>query len=323
MKAFLSPALLALTLLAACSGGAKQQTRETVRSGSLHMAADESLKPVIEAGLDSFRFSSPEAKVIVHYVPEAEALRLFMSDSCPLVALARPLSKDETDWFRTEKRFTPQSTWFLNDAVALVVHPSRPDTALTTDQLARLLRGELSRWNELGSTGRDSVRIVVAGAGSSLLRSLRDSLLNGQQPAARIFALDSTPAAIDYVATHPAAIGLVGFAWLSDHDSEAVRQRRNQVKILAVAGPANSRPIGLIANPLNALSNSRAELRYPLRRRVYLHNRQARTGLALGVAAYLAGEEGQRIVAKANLVPTTGVVRLVEVQEQAAPKINP
>jgi phosphate transport system substrate-binding protein len=314
--------LAGVWLLAACGGGSNAP-RETVRSGTLHVAVDESLKPVFEAGLASFRFSSPEAEVVAHYVPEGDAVRLFMSDSCPLVALARPLTSDETAWFRTEKRFTPQSTWVLNDAVAVVVHPSRRDTALTTDQLARLLRGEVGRWDQLGSTGRDSVRIVVAGAGSSLLRSLRDSLLAGQLPGVRVFALDSTPAVLDYVASHPAALGLVGFAWLSDDDSEAVRQRRSRVKLLSVAGAGNSRPISLTDHPLNALSSSRANLRYPLRRRVYLHNRQARTGLALGVAAYLAGQEGQRIVAKSNLVPTTGVIRLVEVQEQAVPRLKP
>lgn len=317
-------ALLAAALLTACGG----PSGSSVRKGSLEVAVDESLRPLIEAEIEAFRFSSPEARITPHYVSEAEAIRLFFSDSCPLVAVGRPLTETELKAFKAEKRYTPKSTWFMNDALAVLAHPSRPDTAMTTETLARILKGEIRRWSELGASptqaANDSILLVFDGAGSGTLRYLRDSLMNGAAPNARVFALDSTPALFDYVANHPNALGFAGFSWLSDDDSERAHALRQQVRQLAIANPgAGGKPVSLSEHALHKLSSSRPEDRYPLRRRVYLHNREPRAGLALGLSAYIAGQEGQRIVHKANLVPTTGLIRLVEVQEQPKPSVKP
>ena len=43
--------------------------------------------------------------------------------------------------------------------------------------------------------------------------------------------------------------------------------------------------------------------RYPFKRTVYIINAQARSGLGLGLASYLAGSDGQRIVLKDGLLP--------------------
>lgn len=315
-------ALLAAALITACGG----PSGSSVRKGSLKVAVDESLRPLIEAEIEAFRFSSPEAQITPHYVPEAEAVRLFLTDSCPLVAVGRPLTDAELEAFKAQKRYTPKTTWFMNDALAVLAHPSRPDTALTTETLARILKGEIRRWSELGNSpaqaGNDSIVLVFDGAGSGALRYLRDSLLNGAAPNARVFALDSTPALFDYVAKHPNALGFAGFSWLSDDDSERAKTLRQLVRQLAIANPSG-KPVSLAEHALHKLSSSRPEDRYPLRRRVYLHNREPRAGLALGLSAYIAGQEGQRIVHKANLVPTTGLIRLVEVQEQPKPSVKP
>ena len=320
---------LVITLLAAtvaCGDGKNSQgtKNSTVRSGILHLAADESLKPLIEAEIDSFEHGSPGAKIIAHYVSEAEAFRLFMTDSCTLIAVSRELSDKELKYFKEEKKYTPKTTRFMVDGIVPIAHKERADTSLTRDELKRILTGQVKRWSELGrSIGKDvrsdSISIVFAGSGSSAYRFLQDSLLGGAAVLGRVFAVDSTPAVVDYVAKHPNAIGFVGFAWFSDTDSPEAMALRERVRMLGVVNESG-KAVNLSDNALHKLSSSREDLRYPLRRRMYLHNREAFTGLALGFSSYVAAEDGQRIIVKANLIPTSGIIRLMEVQEAPIPE---
>ena len=52
---------------------------------------------------------------------------------------------------------------------------------------------------------------------------------------------------------------------------------------------------------------------YPFCRDVYIINREGRTGLGTGFAAFVAGEKGQLIILKAGMVPATQPVRMVKI----------
>jgi phosphate transport system substrate-binding protein len=51
---------------------------------------------------------------------------------------------------------------------------------------------------------------------------------------------------------------------------------------------------------------------YPLFRMVYMYNREIQRDVSLGLIAYMAGVQGQKIFLNSGLVPVTMPVRLVE-----------
>src|SRR6186997_2087695 len=68
---------------------------ESLEKGTIHISADESFKPVIDSQVQVFESSYPEAKVIVHYKPEAECLKDFAVDSIRMVIATRGFSENE------------------------------------------------------------------------------------------------------------------------------------------------------------------------------------------------------------------------------------
>jgi phosphate transport system substrate-binding protein len=55
---------------------------------------------------------------------------------------------------------------------------------------------------------------------------------------------------------------------------------------------------------------------YPLRRELFVINREARTGIASGFASFVAGTKGQLIILKSGLLPATGQTRIVTTSAQ-------
>jgi len=66
---------------------------DTLTSGTVHISVDESFRPVIDEQVKVFESSYPDAKIIVHYKPEADCLRDIIRDSLTrMVIVTRGLS---------------------------------------------------------------------------------------------------------------------------------------------------------------------------------------------------------------------------------------
>ena len=74
--------LCIVLLFNSCNSASDEETGdvESLRKGTIHISADESFKPVIDQQVQVFESSYPEAKIIVHYKPEAECLKDFAVD---------------------------------------------------------------------------------------------------------------------------------------------------------------------------------------------------------------------------------------------------
>ena len=67
--------MVAALLLFSCGDNTgRSDTRDTTKSGTIHISADESFKPVIDSQIQVFESQNPDAHIIVHYKPEAEDL---------------------------------------------------------------------------------------------------------------------------------------------------------------------------------------------------------------------------------------------------------
>jgi phosphate transport system substrate-binding protein len=54
---------------------------------------------------------------------------------------------------------------------------------------------------------------------------------------------------------------------------------------------------------------------YPLKREVYMINREGRNGLGTGFVSFVAGEQGQRIVRLAGLLPSSPYTRDIKLNQ--------
>lgn len=303
---------LSLCVLAACSSHRSGDDGQTLYSGSIRIAVDESLRPIMEEELQVYMALNPEAIVTPVYCSEVEAVNLLMKDSVRLAVTNRALTERELQVFHTRK-FFPESVRMAISGLALIVNWQNPDSLLTVDQFRRVLLGEVIRWEQLDPDSRlGELQLVFDNPNSGTVRFAIDSICKGQPIASTVKAQRSNEAVIRYVSETPEAIGVIGVNWIGN-DADSTRLSFNRsVRVMAVSADT-SVTSGNAFRPYQAYLALR---KYPLTHDVYILINDPRGALPTGLMTFLTGDRGQRIILKSGLVPATQPVRLVNVKDE-------
>jgi phosphate transport system substrate-binding protein len=166
------------------------------------------------------------------------------------------------------------------------------------------MRGEITRWDQIGGNSKAGIEIVFDNPGSGVVRHLKDSIAKVEKLPANCFAVKNNEAVVDYVSKNKNALGVIGVEWISDSDDSTTNTFLSRAKVVGVSGDS------IHFQPYQAYM---ALKHYPLTRTITTINREGRTGLGTGFVAFFASERGQRIVLKAGLVPKTMPLRIVQV----------
>jgi phosphate transport system substrate-binding protein len=276
---------------------------DTTTSGEIKVAIDESLRPLMDAELQTFHALYKRASIEPLYLAVAEAIDALLNDSVRVAVVTRHLTEEERAYFE-ERRLVPRELDVALSAIALVVHKDNPDTLINTKQLQALLEGKITRWSDLGGKNSAGIEIVFDNPNSGLIRQLKDSIARVDALPANTFAVENNAAVIDYVSQNPNALGLIGLEWISDQHDSLSNSFLKRIKVMAVAGDSAH------FKPYQAYL---ALKYYPLARRITMISREARAGLGTGFVSFVASEKGQRIVLKSGLVPVTMPLRVVQV----------
>ena len=294
--------LLLVAIIYSCNQRGKDgKVLDTPTTGSVRIVADESLRPLVEAEVETFNGIYTKADVKAIYLPESEAFDYLFKDSVRLAVVTRRLTADEKAYFR-QNQISAEEVDVAVSAIALIVHPENPDTVVSIAQLQDMLKGKITTWNQIGSKSKNGIEIVFDNPNSGLIRYLKDSIAKVEQLPPNCFAVKTNQDVVEHVSKNVNAIGLIGVEWISD--DPASNRFLEQINVVGVAG--DSIPF-LPYQAYMALEH------YPLMRTVTVINAEPRTGLATGFSSFFASERGQRIVLKTGLLPKTMPLRLVEV----------
>jgi phosphate transport system substrate-binding protein len=293
--------LLSLTM---CSEKRENSAKpvDTPTTGEITIAADESLRPLVEAEVETFNGLYRRAKINVNYMSEAEAFEALMQDSARLIVVTRHLTAKEKDWFR-EKQISTTEVDVAVSAIALIVNKENPVTNISMEQLTSVIQGKYSSWADLGGRKKDGIEIVFDNPNSGMIRYLKDSLAKVDKLPANCYAVQNNQGVIDHVEKNKNSLGLIGLDWISDKDDSTATGFLKRVTVMGVSGDSTH------FEPYQAYIAMKL---YPLRRNVTVVNKASRTGLNAGFSRFFQSEQGQRIVLKAGLVPKTMPLRIVE-----------
>ena len=101
------------------------------------------------------------------------------------------------------------------DALAVIVHPSNPVRGLTLLQIKAIYQGEMLTWDGVG--GAELEPLIISREDGSGTRTAFESLaVGGERVTLNALVMPSSAAVVAYVAAHPAAIGYVTSAALTD-----------------------------------------------------------------------------------------------------------
>ncbi len=225
-------ALLALALLAGC--GSKENTNTTTGnnaqtsgeavsdqvSGTVSTDGSTSMENVIGALGEAFTANNPDAKFTYNPTGSGTGITAVSEGRCDIGLSSRAL-KDE------EKASGLTETVVALDGIAIIVNPSNPVSDITVETVAKIYKGEITNWKDLG--GDDAEIAVIGREAGSGTRDGFESVTGTKDACKYRQELTSTGDVITTVANNPNAIGYASLAAVKD-----------TVKALSVEGVAPS-----------------------------------------------------------------------------------
>ena len=282
-------ALVLVIFLLGCKDSAQPDTRDTTTTGVVHISVDETFRPVMDSQIKVFESQFPQAKVIVHYKPEADCLRDLNKDSIRMVIVTRGLTDKEERILTDTLRFKPTFGPIAFDAIAVITNNQSNDTAFTMEDIRSMAKG----------TSGYKYRILLDGvSATSTVRYVVDSLLRGAPLSKNIVAAKNSEEVIDLVSKNDDVIGLIGVSWIGNKDDPQQSSFLQKVKIAAIECNGCQ---GTYVKPYQA---NIALARYPMIRPLFFILKENYEGLGSGFKNFLIYEKGQLIFKRAYLLPS-------------------
>ncbi len=280
-------------IVASCSQSTKKPKfiagDDTLTTGTIHISVDESFEPIINSQLQVFLSQHPDAKIIVHYKPEAECMKDLLNDSIRMVITTRGLSEKEVLFYQDTLQFKPIFGRIASDAVAVILNNASKDSLFSVAEIRAMLNG----------TSGYKYSLVMDGVkATSTVRFMIDSVLRGQPMNGKVVAASNSEGVINYVSAHPDAIGFIGVSWIGNHEDSIQLSFMEKVRIAALQ--CSKCPEKSYVRPYQANIATR---RYPLHRGLYYILKENYPGLGKGFVNFLTHEKGQLIFRRGYLVP--------------------
>jgi phosphate transport system substrate-binding protein len=265
---------------------------DSPKNGTIEISVDESFEPVIREQIAMYEASNPGTKINAQYKTEAACLKDFFNDSLNrMVIVTRGLTPTEEKYMMGKVGFNPAWNTVASDAVAIILHKSNTDSLFTMEGLQKRL---------FGLEHRDQTLVFDGISKTSTARFIQDSVLKGKEfDTSVVKAVKNSDEVLDYVATHPSAIGFVGINRIGNPEDSAQVAMLKKVKIAHIrCDVCEDKPYVLPAQ--ETILNRR----YPLVRGLYYMAKENYIGLASGFIGFLKYERGQLIFRRAFLGPT-------------------
>ena len=169
-------------------------------TGTIIMAGSTSMEKFANALAESFMTKYPGVTVTVEFTGSSAGIESVLAGRTDIGNSSRNLKDDEKDLGAAENIVAI-------DGIAVITNISNITTTLTIEQLARIYKGEIRNWSEVG--GNDKAIVVVGREAGSGTRDAFEELLEIEDVCDYANELDSEGAVKARVAITPGAIGYV------------------------------------------------------------------------------------------------------------------
>ena len=318
----LFPALLAAAavMAAGCNDNASSKKAPTYAK----VACDETFETIMEQEVNVYEYIYPKEDILVSYMPENEAIDSLLSLSDYKTAvITRPLTDKEVSYLKSNKKNVHQRKIAV-DALALIVNPANPVEILSKKDIAEILSGDVTRWDQVEPCKLGDIDVIFDHQGSSTVKYMRDSVLDGRPFGPNVFAQKNNADVFKAVSQNKNAIGIIGVSWITGDLS----QREKSASELAAAVEKNdttnlsfNENVKVLKirgnNEVTAYRPYQAYIfdgSYPLYRSVYMVTTAPGGTVSHRFFSFVTGFQGQKLIQMTGILPATVTPRMVEVQ---------
>ena len=192
--------LLALVMLVGAGMSA-------LAEGSVSTDGSTSMQKVIGALGEYFTNENPDVNFTYNPTGSGSGITAVLEGRCDIGLSSRAL-KDE------EKAEGLVETVLAYDGIAIIVNPDNPLTDIDLNTLAKIYKGEITNWKDVG--GSDEEIVVIGREAGSGTRDGFESITDTKDACVYRQELTSTGDVITAVSQNPAAIGYASLASVKD-----------------------------------------------------------------------------------------------------------
>ncbi len=172
-------------------------------SGTVSTDGSTSVEKVIGSLGESFMNENSGVTFTYNPTGSGSGIKAVSEGRCDIGLSSRSLKDDE-------KAEGLQETVLAYDGIAIVVNPENPINDLSLEDVAKIYKGEITNWKELG--GNDAEIVVIGREAGSGTRDGFESITGTEDDCQYRQELTSTGDVISTVSSNPAAIGYASLA---------------------------------------------------------------------------------------------------------------
>jgi phosphate transport system substrate-binding protein len=271
-----------------CSNRSAEKKVDKFDNGTIYISCDESFKPVIDAEVEVYQASYPDAHINVQYKSEADCLRDFGVDSIRMIIATRGFSEKERQFMIDSLKVGPVQATVAHDAIAVIVHPEAKDSFFTMNRIRDLVSGNLKE---------NLIPVFDGLKATSTVRFMIDSVLKGNNLGKNVVAAQSSEGVIDYVSKTPNAVGFIGVSWVGNKEDSSQQSFLKKIRLARLESTDSANAYVL---PVQYLIYTKS---YPMVRDLVYVLREQQYGLGGAFANFLKSDRGQLIFRRAYLQP--------------------
>lgn len=247
-------------------------------SGSLNVEGSDTMVNLANSWAEQFMTANPNVNIAVKGGGSGNGIAALINGTADLANASREMKTEEIDQAKA-KGVNPVETPVARDGIAVIVNPANSVEGLTTDQLGRIYRGEITNWKDVGGADQPIV-LLSRDSSSGTYEYFKEAVVGKDKNYAKAAKLlPSTQAIVDETKGNEAAIGYIGVGYETP-----------DVKVLEIDGVAAS-----VATVLDKA--------YPISRKLYMYSNGDPTGAGKAYVEWILGPEGQKVVKDEGFVP--------------------
>lgn len=302
-------------------GSCRKDPTNTSSSGIATIVCDDGFENIMNQEIDVFEYNCKgNANIIPYYVPEKACVDSLLDLKTKTIVITRELTEKEKAYLESQKKH-PRSNRIAVDAIALIVNPQNSVEILSISEIADILTGRVTRWDEIEPSKLGEIQVVFDNEGSSTVKYMRDSVMNGQQFGPNVYAQHSSAEVFRQVQMRKNAIGVIGVSWIStdmrtrDLSREERIQSLSQQDTTVTEFDTNVKVLKVRRDDsLRAFKPYQAYIydgSYPLYRSIYMITTGVNGSLSHGFYSFVTGTLGQKIIQRTGVLPARVQPRMV------------
>lgn len=181
--------------------------------GEITMVGSTSVGPVVTALQEMFHAKYPDVDISVEQNGSGPGIQAAMDGSADIGMASRELKDDEQPLTATQ---------LCLDGISVVVNPENPVKGLTKEQLAKIYKGEITNWKDVG--GNDAEIVLVTRESTSGTRGAFEELVldEGQIDDKLCLVVNSNGDVGKTIEGEPNAIGYMSMGIVENYEIAAL-----------------------------------------------------------------------------------------------------